>query len=482
MTVAIISKIHPLSSKFVIPLLVLLCTLLGIVLLYSADHAFIIFALVVVPLAIFAEPFIGVMLYLLCLYTRPFDILPALKNIPVMKFLAIGTMALWLLSVLIYRKRSFVKAPQNILLVAFLAVMMASNRTYVHGALNVFNDFSKIVIIYFLIANLTNTERRLKIATWILLISTTYMAVQGILLSRGISIGGAVETVQAIGQENRIQSTGIFKDPNALALALVMAVPFVFNFFFHERHIVNKVLLVAIGSILLYGTLLTASRGGMIGLGVVMFLLLKKKFGFPIGIALTVVSSIGLMILAPSYLVERMDSSALQEDEGTGRMRLVFWYNGWLMLKSNPLLGVGAYRYVDFNRYGYHAFAAHNSFVHVAAELGLIGAFIWLGLFYFTFRDCTAISRMADHISRAAVVAESLKVSLIGFAVCGYFISRQYSYEPYIVMGLSVAANSISKGPAQIGGGVPLVKHLIKIFLITVGFCIVWVASFRLFL
>jgi putative inorganic carbon (HCO3(-)) transporter len=455
----------------VIPALALLCMLMGLLLLYSAEIALAVLAVILVPVSIFVEPFIGAMLYLICLYVRPFEILPIPPSIPVMKLLAAGTLAIWLLHVIIYRKRTFVKAPQNMLMIAFLAVLMASHKAYIHGILNAFSEFSKIVIIYFLLTNLVTNERRLKATIWVLILCTTYLAVQGVLLSMGIAIGGI-----NFSQGVRVQSTGIFGDPNDLAMTLIIGLPFIFHFFFSERFALKRIILVAFGGLMLYCILLTGSRGGMIGLAVVAYLLLRKKTGAIVGAVLTFVCLVGFLAMAPSYTVERLRSASLSE--GTGHSRIEHWYDGWNMFLSNPITGVGMNNYPD------HAagFVAHNSFIHVAAETGMVGLLIWMGLFYFAFKNLVAVERKVGKIEQTSfdwTMSNSLKASLIGFVVCGFFLSRQYQYIPYILIALSVSIHNMHNGQGdrrEIS-----IQDVISILGITFGFMVLWYIILKMF-
>ncbi len=457
-------------GKSIIPLLVILCIVLGYSVLLSPELTLAVFISIAVFIAMFIEPLSGAMFYLICLYVRPFEILPIPRNIPVMKILALFTLATWLLNILVYRKKTFVKAPQNLLLVFFLAALMASHRGYVHGVLDAFSEFSKIVIIYFLLVNLIANERRLKTASWILILCTTYLAVQGILLSRGIAVGN-ISLYQ-----DRVVSTGIFGDPNDLAMSLIVGLPFVFYLFFFERFVLKKMILVASGSLILYCILLTGSRGGMLGLAVVVYLLLRRKTGTIVGIVLALVCLFGLLFIAPSSSMERFTEASLTEE--TGHSRIEHWYHGWQMFLSNPITGVGMGNYPEYA----NGFVAHNSFVHVAAEIGIVGISIWIGLFYFAFKNLMAIKRKTDKAERVSfdlTLADSLKASLTGFIVCGFSLSRQYQYIPYILIALSVSTYHISSG--RDGSMRISIRDAVNILGITFGFIVSWYMILRMF-
>jgi len=484
-------KIHIPLKWLRIPLVALITLAIAIGLLYSADRTFLVFAIILGFIAILVEPFIGALLYVVLLYTRPMEIISATRGMPLMRYLALGTLGIWLIHVVIHRKRDFVKAPQNYLMLAFLVILVVSQRTYVHGIIDILiGDFAKIVIIYFLLVNLVNTEKRLQVTIWILMLSTLWVSIHSILLSRGIVIGDI-----ELSQGTRVTSSGIFGDPNDLAQAIVVAIPFVFNLFFHERSALKKLILGVTGVIMLYAFLLTGSRGGFIGLAVVMFFLLRKKAGIFLGSAFALIALVGLLFVAPSSTVDRVRTISPYDDTGGARIQL--WYEGWQMFLSNPIMGVGKDNFVEHEPTRH---VAHNSFVHVAAELGFIGLFIWIGLLYFSFKALNNTRKLyvnvnnvlfsdpghrtsdseLPELSRAHVLSDSLMVSMIGFASTAFFLSRQYEYLPYILIALSVALYQL----ANKDKGLKLafsIEELRNVLLVTFMFLVVWSGILKAF-
>jgi len=470
-----IARINFSSKWLLIPLIVLMALTLGIGLLYAEKWTILIFFVVFVVVSIFAEPFIGALFYLICLYARPMEIIPAVKGMPIMKYLAIGTLGIWLLRIIVSKKRDLVKAPQNYLMIAFILVMAISMRTYVTGIVDVLTgDFFKIIIIYFLLINLVNTEKRLYITIWIIILSTLWLSIHSILLSRGIVIGDI-----ELSQGTRVTSSGIFGDPNDLAQAIVVAVPFVFNLLFHERFMLKKIALAVIGATMLFAFLLTGSRGGFIGLSVVVFLLIRKKAGIIVGAVLSVAALLGLLVFAPGYMVQRLETASPYDD--TGAARIEIWYEGWQMFMSNPILGVGMHNFAENESTGH---VAHNSFVHVAAELGLPGLFIWMGLLYFSFRSLNEARKQYSVeviASKAHVLSDSLIVSMVGFLTTSFFLSRQYEYLPYILIALSIVVYQVAGKDKGLKPALSMIE-LRNVLFITLAFFVVWFGILKVFL
>jgi O-antigen ligase len=102
------------------------------------------------------------------------------------------------------------------------------------------------------------------------------------------------------------------------------------------------------------------------------------------------------------------------------------------MLKANPLFGVGFGRYTEF-----HERVAHNSFVHVFGELGVLGALFFVALFYWFFRGIATLSVFERaHTSTVNWLSRSFVASGVALIAGAWFLSRQYNYIPFILMAL----------------------------------------------
>ena len=77
---------------------------------------------------------------------------------------------------------------------------------------------------------------------------------------------------------------------------------------------------------------------------------------------------IGVLMMLPSRLSE------LDAGESSAAGRVDAWYSGLEMFLQSPLFGIGPGLFADNNA----NLTAHNSFVLVMAEMGLVGYTIWL--------------------------------------------------------------------------------------------------------
>lgn len=97
---------------------------------------------------------------------------------------------------------------------------------------------------------------------------------------------------------------------------------------------------------------------------------------------------------------EDMEEEEKKEDATTNRAvvsRTTLWKTGWVMLKDNPLTGVGMGNYLDnYKEYvtkypeldiGHDAYSVHNSYLKVGAETGFPGliSFLLIYVIYFLY-------------------------------------------------------------------------------------------------
>jgi O-antigen ligase len=148
------------------------------------------------------------------------------------------------------------------------------------------------------------------------------------------------------------------------------------------------------------GTLLTGSRGGfacLIASGVFTMVLagMSRRRIFTIvqilGMALVIYFLVRSSL--PSMLLERATlgggGASLAEDP-----RIRIWLQGLASVRRNPLFGVGAGVYATVTAIdGGKAYVAHNTFISVAVELGLVGLALYLVYIAMLFRAAWRLPR-----------------------------------------------------------------------------------------
>jgi len=187
-----------------------------------------------------------------------------------------------------------------------------------------------------------------------------------------------------------LRATAFFPDPHMLSFFLGLVFPLALALVFLKKE--NKIWNLANTIIILITDLLTFSRGGYLGLFLgLLFLALVfwKNFSrrYRWG---TIISSVFLVsfVFIPGPIKERFQSS-FDLREGSNRGRLETWVEALEVIEKKPLLGTGLGNYpleikasADYREPIY----AHNTYLDVAAETGILNALIWIGFLFFTAR------------------------------------------------------------------------------------------------
>ena len=133
--------------------------------------------------------------------------------------------------------------------------------------------------------------------------------------------------------------------------------------------------------------------------------------------------------------------------------RIAAYRNSFNMIKDHPFIGLGANTYmknykkyrepVEYRNVGTKDYMyAHNNFLHMAAEIGLIGLGLFIWFIYKLFMECKNIYRKLDD-DYMKIVSLSLSACLIAFLVNGLTESSLYYSRVAIIFwyiaGLSLA-------------------------------------------
>jgi len=225
----------------------------------------------------------------------------------------------------------------------------------------------------------------------------------------------------------------------------------------------QKLTFTFVSFIALIGIILTYSRPTLLAIYVVLFFLgvaRKDKILISLLIIFT--------LLSPFLLPKSVKKWAAEVEYNPLRFmcnddRLAVYRNSFNMIKDHPFIGLGAntymknykkyrepveYRNIVTKDYMY----AHNNFLHMAAEIGLIGLGFFIWLLYKLFMECRNIYRKLED-DYMKIVSLSLSACLIAFLVNGLTESSLYYSRVAIIfwyiMGLALALNKFTPSYMQ---------------------------------
>lgn len=214
------------------------------------------------------------------------------------------------------------------------------------------------------------------------------------------------------------------------------------------------------GALCTAGIFLTGSRGGLVSLAVALaaFLVVGARWRgrFLVVVAAVVLAGIGYF----SYVASPETRSHVST-VGSGTGRLDLWTVGWRMVEDEPLKGVGAGNFaVSSVHYLLEPGAiersdyiigtpkvAHNTYLQLWAELGLVGLVVFLLVvgfcLYAALEAARSFSRQGD--ARMEVMSRALFVALAGLLAADFFGSRLAEKEAWLLLGLAPPLLAIAR-------------------------------------
>lgn len=254
-------------------------------------------------------------------------------------------------------------------------------------------------------------------------------------------------------------------DPNDLAYGLVTVFPIIRALAVTTK---RKLLLHGLTVAVIVAILLTGSRGGTIGLCLVLLLLVAYPLGFTrsgelrgfrAGRFVAVIAVIGALGGALwGYLPQESRTQLatlvdLEHDYNTGSSagsRTAIWSRDLDEVWKRPIgYGIGTSLFVNGRAGGgYHA--AHNSFIQALVELGVQGFVVFVACYLVAFRELGKVSRLGWRTAlqgdraTAALYARALRIALAGNIVTAFFLSQDYAELLWILLAICAALVRIS--------------------------------------
>jgi O-antigen ligase len=379
---------------------------------------------------------------------RPEDWVPGLSYIPMAKITAI--LALWGL----YRVGGLSSRilrqlpPESSYLLALIGLFYVSGAfspIWRSGAIIHAIDFSKSYVVWLLTYLLVTDFGKFRRVVFIQTASVVVISL--------VSVAKGHSTARLEGVLG-----GIYGNPNDLAFAIVLCLPFALAFLLSTNRMVSK--LAWFFGILMMGValLLTASRAGFIDL-VVAGSVCLWHFGVRgkrlYLIAVTAALALLLMMVAGNLLKERLlattgDSVSTVDQE---KAYTSFEARKYLMIRSlegiehYPLLGIGINNFMSYSGIWHEV---HISYLQIAVEGGVSALILYLLFFYRGFGNLRKLRGMPNLDTQTTLFVGALHSSLIGFAVGALFAPEAYQFFPYFSVAYTSALLAIVQQQAPV--------------------------------
>ena len=294
-------------------------------------------------------------------------------------------------------------------------------------------DYIRIIIMCLLIPVLIQTEKHLR---QLFLVIAFSIGMIGIKFGLWAVVNGGAYTVNGYaGLEN-----------NGLALAFVMALPFLW----YSRQLVSelywKPAIVGAIAFTAVGTIMTNSRAGSLALGAALLLLTWRSRHRMVAVVAVALAIAPAMYLFWDRYSERMSTLLDPMEDVSAASRLVQIQLAYKMWQDYPLLGVGFgndnYRILESKYSGVEAkdyrmvLKVHNTYFQVLVDSGIFAFLLFtavlvsaLWMTWWSYRWCR------KHAPHLAMYPSALQVALLAYALFAMTGAKErYDFYYFVLM------------------------------------------------
>lgn len=303
------------------------------------------------------------------------------------------------------------------------------------------DNLYKIFILFLIASACIDRESRLKVLYGVLVFSGIYMTYWA---HHQYAIGNYDGR---LGGPAAADGAGMYVDQNSFAMLFVVLSPFIWYWGAIQRS-AWKWLIWLIIPFCWRAIFLTASRGGLLGLGVTLVVIVLRSNRRILGFLLLPAFLFVFFAHGGSVMLRRATRITNYHKQGSAADRLESWHAALEMIVHHPITGVGLASYGPaFPHYSNkQPREAHDTFLQIAADNGLIAGIMYLLVIYGVLTSLwkNGISmkkRDPDAIHSFLYAAnEATLASFAGLIVCSVFLSLQ-DFE--IFYCLVVIANAV---------------------------------------
>jgi O-antigen ligase len=336
----------------------------------------------------------------------------------------------------------------------------------------------KALVIFFVVVNVLRTPQQLRVYILLILVAFVIYPARGTLQNyvTGNTVFGRAIWNKIYSNPNDLGAISLLMLGLALAIATVKT-----------QDVRVRRAAAALVPVTLLIILLTQSRGVFIGLlvgfGPPLLAHLRKRPSGAVPV-LVVLAVVAVLVPATSWqrlagiteLSETIDETHesrsstpadtpfyLRVAKASAQDRFAILKTGLSIFASHPVLGVGIGGYREANvRYAPQQGArdAHNTYVSLAAEMGLPGLLLWLGLVGSVLAQ---VRRRRTHLVADDRTIHVLWIqrAVIGFLVAGFFATYSALTIFYLFLGILWAASNVL-GRDATEPGVPPTRRALR--------------------
>ncbi len=266
------------------------------------------------------------------------------------------------------------------------------------------------------------------------------------------------------GGVNRVWGppSSVIEGNNELAVALVITIPLLY-YLAHQAPLIRQLPFMGWVSekwmsrgfyaaipLCMIAALGSYSRGALLALVAMSTVFwLRSKSKLAVGALIFITLAVALYFM-PAEWMGRMNTLGTYAEDASAMGRI----NAWTMainIANDRLLGVGFETaspliYLRYAPNPDFVIVAHSIYFQILGEHGYIGLFLYLGFWFMTYGLAGRVIKLTagkDDLQWAHMLGSMAKVSLVGFAVGGAFLSIAYWDMPFYIMAILVCAERL---------------------------------------
>ena len=383
----------------------------------------------------------------------------------ILKLFMIIILNLWIIKLLSVKEVTWYRNRINLPIYLYIITMTVSLVLDNKKSLG-FEDyiiFISYIIVYFLIVNNIDSEKEFNSFIKIFFLTSFIISIYAIIQYYGFDLyfNDLKRITSTIGQKNWIS--------NYLAFIF----PIIFSFFLLEQTKKNKIIYYLLLSILYTTLMICQSRGIWISISITTILAIYIIFKFKLlkifqenkkwltlllvtFLIITIIYSTDNPLNKSAITIPQRALSTFDEQDPSINTRLLIWGATLDMIKDKPLFGsgIGTFKmnYLDYQanylkenpyyiKYSGKAAEAHNEYLQIWAELGIIGLGIFLSII-FIFYNIAIKYFKNEESNRSKIIVFGLLLGITIFLIHSLFTFPLHvpvlGFTFFILLGLTV--------------------------------------------
>lgn len=299
-------------------------------------------------------------------------------------------------------------------------------------------SLTSFLLLLFIVGVVVDTPQRLR---WTVLVAIASVALGSVYMVR--------EWLQFHNVYRDFRPGFVVGDSNYFTLSALLCIPLAYFLLQHRRPWWERLFLLGCVALTIVAIGLGASRGGLIGLvvefGFVVWHSRHRILNLGVVAALLVAAALLTPVSSWNRLVHPDYSDVQAQDN-----RLVVWHAGLRMIEQHPLRGIGLGNFkpmvLNYETDGPKVQTlAHNTYISVAAELGLPGLAIFAGILVSAWLAAGRARKLAANKHPLVwLCAQGLQAGLLGCAVAIFFLSADNQKLVWLMIFLTPVVEEIA--------------------------------------